>query len=139
MKGVVIIIRGASCSGKSAFASYLASIKKGQQAVVCTADDAFYNKDGEYVFVREKLAGAHNLCKMKFLDAIHDGKELIIVANTNTTKKEFSYYKDVAEDHDYLVFFTVLEKRHNNQNSHNCPQELIERQAKNILHYIKLT
>lgn len=139
MKGVVIIIRGASCSGKSAFASYLASIKKGQQAVVCTADDAFYNKDGEYKFVREGLATAHNLCKMKFQNAIEESKELIIVANTNTTSKEFSYYEDVAKDHNYHVFFTVLEKRHNNQNSHNCPPELVERQAKNILYHIKLT
>lgn len=60
-------------------------------AVVCSADD-YFMVDGTYQFDPGKLPLAHAACMKKFLQALNDRRELIIVDNTNSQKWEFDNY-----------------------------------------------
>lgn len=131
----VIILRGTSSSGKSTFANLIEVIYP--DVVICCADDFFY-QGGNYVFDRSKLGEAHMLCKQKFEKAICDDENLILVANTNTNSKAFNFYKKMAESFGYRVTFLVVEKRHENSNSHNCPEPTIRMQAEEIKNSLKL-
>jgi predicted kinase len=131
----VILLRACSNAGKSTFAEYLQSFTG--YAVICCADDYFY-QDGEYKFNPQGLGAAHGECRRKFVESVESGKELIIVANTNTSPKEFQFYIDNAEDCGYRVFSIILEKRHEKLNDHNCPDTSIMKQSENIKQSLKL-
>lgn len=127
------ILRGVSGSGKSTFASTLAS---NMDAVVCTADDFFY-ENGHYKFDADKLADAHEQCQQKFLDALKEKKN-VIVANTNTWEKEFSFYINEARRAKYRVFSLVVENRHGNKSVHNVPSKTLEKQKVRIKNSLNL-
>lgn len=122
----VVILRGTSNAGKTSVAELITTGRV--DAVIVSADDFFY-KNGHYNFDANLLGAAHGQCKAKFMQAIARGEELIVVSNTNTKESEFGYYKTLAEQQGYLVFFLVIEKRHDQVNSHNCPASSIEKQA----------
>lgn len=50
----------------------------------------------------------------------------IAVSNTFTQEWEMKPYFELAEKYGYMVFSTIVEKRHNNKNNHNVPEEKIE-------------
>ena len=137
MGKTVIILRSTSGAGKSTFAEYITSLKSENYTIVC-ADDYFVDSKGNYNFNAQDLGKAHSECRQKFLNALSIGTELVVVANTNSKPSEFEFYEEAAKEFDYQVFFIVLEKRHNNNNLHNCPQSSIERQAQNIKNSLKL-
>lgn len=131
----VIIIRGASSSGKSTFAGLISN-----PCVIITADDYFYNEAGEYKFDASQLGIAHGMCRYDFNTAIKDPNIVnIVIANTNTKKKEWEYYSNKAEELGHRVFYIILEKRHENTNSHQVPLDVITRQANSIKENIKLS
>ena len=130
----VIILRATSNSGKTTFAEYLFSLTP--DAFICCADDYFIKHGLDFDF--RHLDDAHQFCKNEFDSAIEQGKSPIIVANTNTRESEFAYYKDLAEANDYRVFYLVIEKRHNNVNNNNVPQETIDKQAARIRNSLKV-
>lgn len=132
----VIIIRGCSSSGKSSFANLLQTLYP--SAEICCADDWFY-VDGKYNFSFSKLGYVHKMCLDKFKNCVDNKKKLIIVANTNTTPKEWGPYEKYAKDSNYRVTFIVLEKRHEGTNDHSVPSEIIKNQESRILKNIKLT
>lgn len=104
--GHVIIMRALPGSGKSTFAKQLATRVKseGGTAVICSADDYFYELGGgTYQFDPSKIGDAHKQCFKKFIDAIQNKTDLIIVDNTNLSTWEFSPYKTYAEAMDYTV------------------------------------
>jgi hypothetical protein len=131
----IIILRSVSSAGKSTFANYIASLDP--TTVICCADDYFYI-DGEYRFDSSKLGVAHGACKEKFKKAIDNNVKTIIIANTNTKEKEFAYYEEYAKGTGYMVISLVIEKRHENKNSHNVPQETLDKQELNIRNSLKL-
>lgn len=131
----ILILRGTSSSGKSTFAKFIASLDP--SAVICCADDYFY-VDGEYRFDVSKLRAAHFFCKETFLDAIDKEAKTIIVANTNTKEKDFSFYENYGKVAGYTVTFLVVENRHGNKNLHNVPQETLDRQERDIRESLKL-
>lgn len=131
----LILLRGVSSSGKTTFANYLADIDT--DSVICCADDFFY-KNEEYCFDVSKLGAAHGVCKEKFKRAIHNDVSTIIVANTNAKPSDFSFYEEYAKGAGYQVISLVVEKRHENKNSHNVPQETLDRQELNIRNSLKL-
>lgn len=135
MKKTVYILRGVSGSGKSTVAEELIKDRKG---VICTADDYFETPDG-YKFDVRNLGHAHAACKAKFLDALTtDEYDVIVVANTNTTAKEYESYNHYAKQSGALVIFLVVENRHDNIDVHNVPQDVREAQERKIKSSLKL-
>ena len=133
MKKKVIILSGVSGNGKSFVADLFAESFKGL-TVVCCADDYFTNSDGLYNFNPAKIGAAHQQCKDKFLSALLDfDTENIIIANTNTSRKEFKHYKDLAETHKATCVRLVVDNIHNTSDVHNVPQEVRAAQFKRIV------
>ena len=131
MEKNVIILRGVSGSGKTTFASMLARHNSG--AVVVTADDYFTDSDGVYNFDASKLGAAHSQCYNRFNDALYNpAVNTVIVANTNTSPRDFKNYVDAAESYGATVTYVVLENRHGNTDVHGCPDAVKERQCNNL-------
>jgi len=129
----VIITRGTSGAGKTTFCDIIAEPK-----IICCADDHFY-KDGVYTFVLEELGHAHKKCQNKFNEALDDNRlKNIIVANTNVSPRDFAYYVMRAEQENIKVTYVVIEKRHDNINSHACPEHVLELQERNLRSSLKL-
>lgn len=133
MQRNVIILRGVSGSGKSTFAKLFSN------SCICTADDFFYDKDGNYKFDATKLDRAHASCRDKFDDAVKDPTvDNIVIANTNTKPYDYSYYANQGKKHGMNVFFVILENRHGNINVHNVPEVSLQKQHDAIMRDIKL-
>lgn len=134
-KKVVFILRGVSGSGKSSVAEELI---KGRRGIICTADD-YFDVDGEYKFDSRKLGDAHSYCQSKFVDALIDNAvDVVVVANTNTTERDFSFYQTNGKAHGADVFFLVIENRHDNKDIHNVPDESLKIQEQRIKNSLKL-
>lgn len=130
----ITILRATSGSGKTTFANIIA-----YPCCVCSADDYFTDKDGNYNFDVTKLGAAHGACRAKFDEALKDPIITnIVIANTNTKESEWKYYADQAEKAGLLVFFVVLEKRHNNINVHGVGEDILLRQERTIRSNLKL-
>lgn len=114
----VKIMRGMPGSGKTTYAK-----KNYPGAVYCSADDYHTGTDGIYRFVPANTPRAHQACLRKFLDAVRDGCELVVVDNTNTQAWEIATYYRLAELFDYEV--EIVHAR--------CPLEVcLQRQTHNV-------
>jgi hypothetical protein len=58
--------------------------------------------------------------------------EGVVVANTNTKEREFSFYESAAKEVGAVFISLVVENRHGNKDIHGCPQNVREMQAENI-------
>ena len=127
----VYILRGVSGSGKSTWAK-----KKAQEdpegTSICSADDYFRDKEGNYNFNPSKLTDAHNFCFQKFVLCATQNFFNIIVDNTNTQLWEMSPYVAYARLHQYEVEFihfdcdcSVAAKR----NKHGVPERTVNQMA----------
>jgi hypothetical protein len=136
----VLVLRAASSAGKTTFANLLKRLHP--NACICTADDYMYEiqDDGSslYVFKPEKLGRAHVKCQEKFKWALDNALELVIVANTNTSSREWKFYEDYAKSKGAKTTFLVLEKRHENVNDHAVPHIVLQQQASRIRQSLKL-
>lgn len=136
MKKEVIILRSVSGAGKSTFANLLA--RAYDKPVICEADQFFVNEDGEYNFDVAKLGDAHAWCRQTFVNALQNSNvDGIVVANTNTSEKEFRFYESTAKELNIPVFFVVLENRHGNKDIHGVPLETLERQENKLKESLK--
>ena len=131
----VLILRSKSGAGKSTLAEVLGSLD--ENTAICCADD-YFTKDGVYSFNADKLWNAHLYCRQVFREAVDKEVKLVVVANTNTTQREFRFYEDYAKEKGYKIFHLVVENRHGNGNVHNVPDEALARQEKNLRHNISL-
>lgn len=103
MSKIVYILRGIPGCGKSTLAKFIfCGVEKGTTAAYCSAD-MFFMKNGEYNFELSKLAAAHEYCRFNFTLAVQNTIDVIIIDNTNTTHKEFKFYKDEAVKAGYQV------------------------------------
>jgi hypothetical protein len=131
----VYILTGVSGAGKSTVAEDLVS----QGGVICCADDYFTDADGVYTFVPERIWAAHKQCQEKFKLALtKPDVTRIVVANTNTTPKDYKFYEEWAEKGGAKVFHLVVQNRHGGQNKHNVPEETLQKQERNIRDNLKL-
>ena len=93
---VVVALRGVPGSGKSHLVThcseYLACSAK---VAVCSADYFFMNSGG-YRYSTKHLPQAHTHCLSLFVQAVEEGKELVVVDNTNVKKWEYEIYKYVS-------------------------------------------
>lgn len=128
----VKIIRGISGVGKSTYVMMNESVAKAEErSIVCSADDYFVNEQGQYEFDGRKLPMAHQWCWGKFIDAIGEGRN-IIVDNTNTQPWEYENYIKLAKLFDYEVeIIHITPKGLTNEelakrNTHGVPLQSIE-------------
>lgn len=133
---IVIIIAGCSGAGKSTLANYLKFLQQG--AILCSADDYYYEKYNKYKWNPAEIGAAHEYCQKKFVAAIRSEKSLIVVHNTSTRRKDRDYYAGIAKVFKYLVFSLILENVNETKNIHDVPAESLQKQAKNIMESIKL-
>jgi predicted kinase len=127
MEFTVIIMRGTSGSGKSSYAK-----KHYPDAVVCSADNFFIQKDGTYKFRADLLGRAHKTCHESFVKALRNKARTIVVDNTNTTLREYKHYLQDARNYGYDVLFVRLDTPVDvaaKRNAHGVPLEAVERMA----------
>lgn len=93
---VVIALRGVPGSGKSHLATHCSEyLRNPSKVAVCSADQ-FFIENGEYKFSPKLLPKGHTHCLELFLQALEEGKELVIVDNTNSKKWEYCIYKYIC-------------------------------------------
>lgn len=98
----VIIMQGVPGSGKSTLAREFAANAKSVKVV--SADHYFEELGGgTYAFDPSKLGEAHGQCFRRFIAAVQEGVETVIVDNTNTTATEVAPYVLGGEAHGYKV------------------------------------
>lgn len=131
MENKVIILRAIPGQGKTTIAQILAN---GSEDSTIISADHFFMEGGVYVFDPQQIGHAHAWCKVQFTNALAESTELIIVDNTNTTLKEYSYYKAEGLKAGYKVFelivgnlnITTSEER----NTHNVPRYALVKMAR---------
>ena len=128
-KKTVLLLRGASGSGKSTLANLLAS---NERWVSVCADDYFTDINGNYNFDASKLGEAHRLCQENFMYWLNNAVVGIVVANTNTKERDFSFYEKAAKEAGAMFISLIVENRHGNKDIHSVPQSVREMQAENI-------
>ena len=132
----VIVLRSVSGAGKTTFANLLA---KNEGYVVVSADDYFTDASGNYNFDASKLGAAHQQCQELFMYWLSNtDAKCIIVANTNTKERDFSFYENAAKEHGATFISLIVENRHGNIDVHNVTSFAKEHQAMNIMNSIKL-
>jgi hypothetical protein len=125
----VILLRSVSGAGKSTLANLLAS---NERWVSVCADDYFTDINGNYNFDASKLGEAHRLCQENFMYWLNNAVVGIVVANTNTKERDFSFYEKAAKEAGAMFISLVVENRHGNKDIHSVRQSVREMQAENI-------
>jgi len=133
MEKTIYIIRGVPGSGKSTFASELASAL----GIEYYEADMWRMEDGVYVFSLEKMHWTHLMCQSAVRKQMRLGNS-VIVSNTSTTEKELKPYIAMAEEYGYFVRSVVVENRMNTTDIHVVPADNIKRLEKNLKNSIKL-
>jgi len=127
----VFVLRGVPGSGKSTFANFLR--ENIEDNIICSADDYFYlNNQGRYLWNKDKLGEAHKWCQTVFEQALANRVSLVIVDNTNITKREVLVYSKLAQEYGYEVtVLTVgstdprMADTYYEKNRHNVPKNVI--------------
>lgn len=128
----MIIIRGASGSGKSAIARHIIS-QYGVGKVYETDD--FWCQAGSYVFEPSQLGTAHKWNQDRVRAACMTEDELIVVSNTNMTRWELNPYLQMAREFGYEI--DVIRTpgpwetdKLFERNVHNVPMASLEKQIR---------
>lgn len=104
----LFIMRGLQGSGKSYIARHYAdNSQKTTDAnswMVCSADDYFERSGKEYGFNASELAEAHMYCRKRFITAVNENTEIIVLDNTNSKKWEYQIYERIAKICGYSVY-----------------------------------
>lgn len=151
----LVIMRGVSGSGKSTkskqlqkewrdscYNSWCGEIDEDEalevQTFICSADKYFIDRtSGDYSWDPKKLGVAHAWCKTQCETAMQIGIGWVCIDNTNTTRREYQSYLDLAEHFGYEVQFEKVGqldesnlKVYANRNVHGVPLDHIRKQAK---------
>lgn len=148
----VVIVRGISGSGKSTLAEQI--LKNSYSGVIISADEYWVRPDGYYDFNMNVLGKAHQWCFDYFKQCVGNEYgwdfDVVVLDNTNTTRKEFAKYIEFAVLN-FCTEISILEpdtqwkydvEECYRRNTHNVPRETIQKMldrfqsTKNILdHY----
>ena len=127
---IVYILRGLPGASKSTWAQWFKD--KNLNTIICCADDHFMI-DGEYKFNAIKIGDAHKDCFAKFMEALKNKCDHVIVANTNIRLFEMAPYITVANYFGYehqIIEFPCDVETAVSRNVHNVPRSVIENMAK---------
>lgn len=122
----LVVFRGIPGSGKSTMAKKMRDslIELGYTVGYYEADMYWMTDTGEYLFDPNRLSDAHAWCRSKVREALHNC-DVVIVANTNLTKKEMDLWQQIAlSEHVKLEVFHLKTEY---GNIHNVPEETIEK------------
>jgi predicted kinase len=129
---VLIVLRSCSGAGKSTFAEYLEYLCAGNlDSVTCCADD-YFEVDGEYKFDFTKLDQAHKWCRDKAKQAMDVETKMVIIANTNTSRRDYKDYVSYAEKRGYVIRELVLTNPQRSKNVHNVPADVLVKQENRL-------
>ena len=133
MDKTVYILRSVSGAGKSTLAKKLAPSWH-----IFEADKYLYDGSGRYDWTPERLQAAHKQCFERYCQSVEDGRGPLVVSNTNTSRREFQKYIDLATEAGYTVISLVVENRHGGNNSHSVPQATLASQERRIMASLQL-
>lgn len=119
----LFILRAIPGAGKSTLAKSLVSTGGKHYE----ADMYFYDDEGNYNFSFEGLHKAHLWCQESVEKAMQHEISRVVVSNTSTTEKELKPYMELAERYGYMVHSLIVENRHGGVNSHNVPDEVLDK------------
>jgi len=100
MTKTLYLMQGVPGSGKSFMAKIIADQTEGK---IYSTDALWYDDEGKYNFDADKLGEKHRLNQALVSEAMVDGRESIIVDNTNLTQDSIKPYVLLAEIHGYLI------------------------------------
>jgi predicted kinase len=115
----LILVRGASGSGKSTFAKKIA----GEIGADVFETDQYFIRNGEYRFDPTKLGAAHAWNQKRTEAALREGKT-VVVPNTFTQLWEINQYLKIAEAVGVPV--EVYRSNAKFQNVHGVPEEKVQ-------------
>lgn len=105
-------------------------------AVICSADHFFEDKQGNYNWNPKQATIAHIVCMKKYLNALDNpAVQHIVVDNTNTTKSTMRNYVLEANKRGYPVnIVAILADPHiaASRNVHDVPAETIHAMHKEL-------
>lgn len=93
---VVITFRGVPGSGKTFLTTHCSEYVTDSVSVAICSADYYFMREGEYKFLTKLLPKAHSFCLNLFLQALTEGKKLIIVDNTHSRKWEYEIYRYIS-------------------------------------------
>lgn len=125
--GDLILVRGVSGSGKTTLAEALAVYSDG---TVNSADNYFYNANGEYNWEARLLPMVHAKCLEQTAKDMALGISPIFVANTFASERDFRPYIEESAKYNYRVFTIIVENRHGSENIHDVPNSSLEKQKR---------
>ena len=130
---MLILMQGASGSGKSTIAAFLTSHlhRIGVPVEICSADSYMCDEDEngrtEYHFDPKRLPECHAICREMVEFLLQDTKNAVIVDNTNTTKSEVQPYLDMAKKYGHKVQVVRVDS-YDFDDIHGVPDETKRRQ-----------
>lgn len=126
------INHGIPGSGKSTVAKILAEGLG--NCVICSTDD-FFMVDGEYKFDFRFSKENHNKNFQKALQAMKEGKN-VIIDNTNTDRGQYNRYEKAAIENGYMVhhlYFKPEPEVSYARNVHGVPRETIDNMSNKLI------
>lgn len=136
-RGGVVILSGATGSGKSTYTRALLEERQGQLEElpeVASADAFFRGGGGSYEFNPKMLGQAHGACFRTAIDAVRK-QTGVVVDNTNTTNVEIAPYVSLAQAYDVpslVVVFDVDPEQGAERNAHGVPVATVRRQVERL-------
>jgi len=124
----LILVRGASGSGKSTFARKLG----GEIGANVYETDEFMHVNGVYMFDPKKLGWAHKSNQNRTRVSLSEGKT-VIVPNTLVTLREIRDYVKIAEE--FGIPVEVYRSNSSFGNLHGVPAEKVESMRSRMVDY----
>jgi len=122
----LVIVRGASGSGKSTF------VNRKYPSYNHFEADMYFQKNGNYEFDRSKLHEAHGWCQNEVKKSLDCGNNTI-VSNTFVKLWEMQYYLDLGKI--YNIPVTVYRLTTKFKNIHNVPDEIVNKMVNGFEDY----
>ena len=126
----LILARGVSGSGKSTLAKRIFELS--DEVYEISTDKWFLDDEGNYNFDPSKIAEYHQQtieCCNHLMGNIKVTKwKVIIVHNTFVEEWEMTPYFELAEKHGWKIHTIIVENRHGGKNTHEVPEEALDRQ-----------
>jgi tRNA uridine 5-carbamoylmethylation protein Kti12 len=133
----VVIMRGIPGSGKSYLSNIIASMGNG---IIHSTDNYHIDPvDDIYKFNKEKLHYFHECNYKAFCKSVDEGKELIIIDNTNFKPSLYSDYVSYAKENSNYKIISFTFKPHEDinfhmkRNIHNVPMDTLKHMHKVML------